>query len=481
MTATHDEILINPGDVMLDKIEIESITGELFDISGIMIELNIYEDIFSNGITGDVAVIDAVNLFNVVPIIGQEVIRIKFKTPVIDPDPMRELTFHIYKASRRTFKNDNTQAYVLHFASPGTIKNALTKIHRTIGINPEDQNSTGQISDMVNEIVARDLAHEEEIPQLETIVPTQGTYQFVIPYWSPYKTINWLAKRAVPTSGGNDNSGNPADKNYVFFETINPRTEESESGLVYNFLPIGFLYGQKSRHENTFFFGPVPRAAASTGKLATNIKDMYYTITSYEVLDSMDTLSAIRSGMFASKLISYDMNTKKITTKEYDYIKEFENEASSPTVVYGKHDTRNPLTIAGTNAGGFKFHKEPDSFIQRYDTHSQYHDAGLDMNPQEWVLERQSAMAQMKMQRIRCEVPGNSYLRAGDVFEVFIPLMGEKPAGPEQDKYMSGKYIITSLRHMVQKSGYFSTMELAKNAFYNQLPEAKDTEPNSPK
>lgn len=472
MAVTQQEKLVNPGDVILEKVEIESITGELFDISEMFVEINIYEDLFNNGLSGNVVVADSRNMFNMLPIIGQEVFRIKFKTPVIDPDDIRELTFMIYKVSQRVIQNDQTQVYSLHFVSMGTIRNSLIKISKTLGIGGVGGQTIG---DMVTYIASESMEGGGLESSVGMLTATQGAYQFVIPNWTPYKTINWLAKRANDKTYGN--------KNFVFYETISiggNGEQQGDNGMEYHFMPIGGLIAATPRHESEYYFGFVRRTEKATGReLFADIKSQFYTVNDYEILDSLDTLAAIRGGMFASKLVSYDMRTKKTITTTFNYYDEFFGEGGTKNNNFlpGKGGGKFPLTVDKDNPGGFRYHQEPDSYVRYYDTHEKYHNEGLEQHPEEYLLWRQSQMQQLKFQRLRCEVPGNSYLRAGDVFNLTLPSLESQ--GPEfkEDKFLSGKYIITSLRHKIQRSGYFSIMEMVKDTFYTAIPEtAKDAQ-----
>lgn len=452
MTTLKEE-LKNPGDVILEKCELESITGDRWNILDILSEINIYEDIFSNGVTGNVFIVDSVNLINMAPIIGQEIIRIKFKTPVIDPVPIQELTFQIYKISSRIKKNDRTQGYVLHFASLPTIRNQLTKISRTL---------TGQISDVILDIIDEDLDAD-----LGTLGTTKGSFQFVIPHWSPYKTLNWLAKRAI--------TGDANDTNYVFYETINDTDIESRNGLLHNFVSIGQLFNQFPRSDIKYSFGPINRTLDDTGKeLYPDINATYYTINEYEILEAMDNMESIERGMYASRLVQYDLVTKQITHSSFDYLENF----AIHSHLDGKKppDPENPNTLALTiekeNPAGFKYHDFADSHIKRIDSHDLAHTSfPTPYRDSEWALQRQSSMQQLKMNRLRCVVPGNSILRAGNVFDLNLPTQGPDAGMGKEDSQLSGKYLITSLRHKIQKGSYFTAMEMAKDTFYTPIAE----------
>ena len=50
------------GDYELNHVFLHSHLKEVFDIKGVMVELNIFESIFKNALTGSIVIADAQNL-----------------------------------------------------------------------------------------------------------------------------------------------------------------------------------------------------------------------------------------------------------------------------------------------------------------------------------------------------------------------------------------------------------------------------------
>ncbi len=432
--ANSIESLISPGDVLIEKVELTSITGDVFDLTKFMGEFNIYEDLFSNYLTGNILLTDWTNLINLVPIIGQEKISIKFRTPVIDEET-KELNFQVYKISTRILDKDRTQVYVLHFISIPAIKNSLTKISKSY---------KGSISDIVVQVV-----DEELDTYVNEIFATSGQYKFVIPYWSPFKTINFLAKRAK-TSDGKDTS-------YSFYETLDG----------FNFMPISQLLKREPYPDN-YSFAQIPKFNSDSNK--ENIKELrnnFFSIKEYKILDSMDTLDAIRGGMFASSLISYDITSKQIKKTEFRYLNDFED-----FTYITDEGKSNPLTIDKANPNGFKYHDFTDSLIKRFDVQDKKHDdIQMKPNPDEYILQRISLLKQLKMNRMQVIIPGNSTLRVGMLLDLVLPSPEQMVTEFKEDLLVSGRYIITNIRHKVEKGGYSCVLELSKNSFKNPIPE----------
>ena len=69
--------------------------------------------------------------------------------------------------------------------------------------------------------------------------------------------------------------------------------------------------------------------------------------------------------------------------------------------------------------------------------------------------------------KVRIKVSGNSVLRVGNVVDFFIPRVGALKTSDTEwyDPRISGKFLITTLRHTITPDGYTNTMILAKNSY----------------
>ena len=77
----HPDTMDFAGDYNLSEIALINHQGEAIDIKLLVQELNIYESIYNNAVTGTVVITDAVNLINNLPIQGTERLAFKLKTP----------------------------------------------------------------------------------------------------------------------------------------------------------------------------------------------------------------------------------------------------------------------------------------------------------------------------------------------------------------------------------------------------------------
>jgi hypothetical protein len=73
-----------PGEINVLTASLISSTGSTVDITTMMLELNIFEDMFSNTMTGFVTIQDSLDLINNIPLIGQEQLIIELQTPTLN-------------------------------------------------------------------------------------------------------------------------------------------------------------------------------------------------------------------------------------------------------------------------------------------------------------------------------------------------------------------------------------------------------------
>ena len=76
--------------------------------------------------------------------------------------------------------------------------------------------------------------------------------------------------------------------------------------------------------------------------------------------------------------------------------------------------------------------------------------------------------------RIRFRTAGNSSINAGDLLKISIDKQcgfGDNNDGPT-DQYRSGNYIVSSVKHTINKvNGYTITVEACTDSYANPLPD----------
>ena len=74
------------GEVELTKLVLISSSGVAIDLTEVVININMYESVFSRAMSGSVLIGDTNNLSVNLPIIGQEYLSVKLNTPSLEGD-----------------------------------------------------------------------------------------------------------------------------------------------------------------------------------------------------------------------------------------------------------------------------------------------------------------------------------------------------------------------------------------------------------
>ena len=89
MAKASSETISEAGDFKVDEVSITTSTGLVVDLLGYVMHITFFESIETATITGNILLSDYVNLVAIGPIIGQEFIKIKLRTPGLQSDSLK--------------------------------------------------------------------------------------------------------------------------------------------------------------------------------------------------------------------------------------------------------------------------------------------------------------------------------------------------------------------------------------------------------
>jgi hypothetical protein len=403
-----------PGKVDIEKLDLITVNGGRFDLTDSFVEINVYEDMFANCMTGSILIEDTKNLISVLPIMGNE--TLSFSIRGINGETISR-DFFVYRISNRTKPKPRKQNYVLHFCSPEMINDANRKISRSF---------KGKTSDVIKDIFTASygLASKRQI----YIEPSDNSVTFISPYWEPFKLINHIA------SLSKNSVGRPS---YLFFE----------SNKSYEFSSVETLLKQPAKHS--YIDSDVSAENYSSGT-SLNTTERLSVIKNIQFIEDFDFLKRLSNGMFSTKLHEFDTTTKRITTNTHDYFKEFNTYPhleSSP--LFDKN------VVAGSNAK-ISFVTKSSKYLGEF-----FVDAKSAIQKRDTLL--QSIMAH----RIVIEVFGRTDLKVGNVINVTMPKNASIDDGNKSriidDKY-SGKYLVTAIRHKIIGNQHDMIVECSKES-----------------
>lgn len=434
------------GEVKIEELKLLSSTNLVFDLREFLVEFNLYEDLFSNYLRGNIVLTDSRNLIEIAPLIGEEYLTVKISTPGMESKIQK--TFRVFKVSdRQIVRDNNTQNFVLHFASIELMGDVLLPLFK-----PHE----GMIHDVVGEIFTNYISQSREFNVSEAngeftestydtplyiLNPTSNKVKFVPTGWSPFKCINWLASKAIPKDG--------VARNYLFFET--------NKAFCFGTLETIF----KDAYTNKNFIGRYSISAANIrdGARAPDINREYFIAKDVEMVETIDHIKNYTNGYLSNRLITLDIYNKKYDVIDYDYVTEYSKQYHTS----GEGAKARPtFTVEGI--------RNPVSSTSFYPVNEKLFD-GFSENISERMKDiygnRRSSMIELTNVKMNITVPGRTDVEVGRMLYFHYPAIepvDNKSPADNQDTMYSGYYLITAIRHKVNKEQHTMTMEIIKDS-----------------
>lgn len=407
-----EESLKFAGQVNINFVEITTSTGFVQNVTNQVAGISVYEDLFSPFISGKIVFRDSQDLTNLFPFVGEEQVNLSISTPTIDDvNKIIRGRFTIYKMSEREMLADRSLVYVLHFIS----QEALIDLNRKLARSYE-----GKVSD-----VARTLISTGEGLNTKKKVNIEDTTQrvkFIANYWSPAKTLNYL------TSEGININGSPS---YLFFE--------NRTG--FNFLSLDKLYSEDV--VQNFVFDNYTNT-----ELRGNPQQDYKRVLDISIPTAYNYMEKLGNGMYSSKLISYDVLTKKFTSKNFSYLDNFDKQ---------KHLNPFPVTskVAPFTESSLVFTEG-----RHYGNFNGYYQSRTKQM-------RLSLLGQAEYHKVSITVPGRTDYTVGQKISLKLyktnHITAEK-ADDDIDKVYSGNYLISAIHHDITRDNHTCYMEIIKDS-----------------
>lgn len=423
MVDAIQEKLSFAGQVILDKVDIITSRGVGFNVINQVQGFELFEDIFSPFITGTITILESLDLINLFPLVGEEVVHLSFHTPTIDKIHWREQSFYIFKVTDSQGSGDRSNIYVLHFISVEAIINLNIKLSKTY---------QGRVSDIVQKILTErtSLNTKKSI----NIEPTASVTAFTANYWTPMKCINYVANTAH-----NDNNS----ASYIFFE--------NSQGL--NFVTLDTLYTLPTMHafqQNNYI-----REIAASG---TAIKDWakdYLKIQDFYIPEGFDYIDRATGGMYGSQLITVDPITKKYSSRLYGSNSDFDKL---------KHLNKNSIM---SNRATYGSQQRMIYIPKHYGNFNGY----IDVTNASVVQQRTSLLKMADAFKISVTVLGRTDYTVGQKVYVEIPMKEPMWDGKKdhRDQLNSGYYLIAAIAHRVTRTIHNCDMELIKDSLMFDL------------
>lgn len=437
----------------LKNVQIISSSGNNVDIYPSMVELNIYEDVFSTTMHGEIAVNDTNDLITSMPLLGFEYLKVVFTKPGSNPI---EKIFRIFKvdALEMNLSNQANQSYVIKFCSEEEIVSSGSIVSKSYkGKN---------VKQIVEDVIKSYLGASHKI-NAESMHNTPGLYDLIIPNLKPFEAINWVVTRTTPP--------------FLFYENMKGFNLKNVQKLFEQAPVVKYTYAPK----NAILVGPegINKEIPET----QDIKIDMYDVINFEFYSAFDIIDALNNGMFSSSLQTIDVVRRKNRTYTNEYQDNFDN---------SKHVDSNGKFGSFQNNMKDRTKKtinEKYAALRRLVPTNMEHDTDQiikakqpNIKPnrvEDWMLQRISQLEQLNYFRLKLIAPGNPAIKAGDVIEFSMPRITPKDDSKESKEhpYYTGNYLVTAIRHKINPMAYEIVMEGVKDCVNAKYDSALENDP----
>jgi len=407
--------LIASSDYKLNTLNIVTSDGKIVDIRGLIVELNLYEDIWSPVMTGSVVMGDALDLISSFKMHGNEFIQVNVDKPSLNK-PINK-TFRIYKISDRSLGSNGLQNYTIHFCSEELFLSTQSMISKSYkGL---------RIDQMISDLLLNKLRVSPS--KINIIEQTSGVFDIIIPRMSALEAISWLTPRSY----------GPAKNLYFFFE--------NRDG--FNFVSYETLLQQ-----------PTYQIYGFNIKLGQNPVYNSNTFNLIQVTQDFDMLKTMKSGAFSSTLATFDIVNRQFTAVNFNAKQLSNNAILNNFLPCNDFTNRFGYSVFQTDGNMLKFVISTDS-----DTTSN------PANLKKWLPQTTSRLGMLNTFKIVGVVPGDILLKTGSVIGVVVPKMEIQDATTANDPMRTGRYLVSSVHHKFILDTAATIVELLSDTVSAQL------------
>jgi hypothetical protein len=446
------------GDYNLPHIDLINHKGEAIDLKFIFIELNLYESIYKNAVTGTLIITDAKNQIGRLEVQGLERIAFKLSSPgtknvedMLDASVETGEPFHIYKITDRKQIGPGVMQYTLHFASREFMRNLRTKV---------SQAYNGRL-----DIAVRKILQEEDYLDSRRKLKyekTGNSNKIVIPNLRPFDAINMIANRSLPEKSNT--------VGYYFYQTVKGFHFRSWDSMVSK-------QGNAKRPiKQEFYYMPLKfKDEAIENKIEHDFKS----VQSYRFLNNFHDVAANTAlGTYGHRVTSYDLYAKSIFDGDWNFHEmfdftihtDFENnhrDAEKTPIAGGPVDYDNDKNVSDYPEARTSL-QSTTQFLHNKEVNAIYGSShvaesmlrGVQVSKQNQILHGTT---------LKLVVKGQSYLEPGDLIQFNIRPIDADKTDIEEDYRYSGQYVITKIRHQITSDIYTMVLECAKDSVVNPV------------
>ena len=433
----NESVDVVPGGVNVANAVILNAEGRGCNIKDLIVSIDIFEDIMSPFISGNVVVSDSIALAEMLPLQGEETLILELDTPAFvqagqdrsDINYQRAMMVHLYKIEAKENAALKNVLYKLSFMSLDAVRDINTKISKTF---------RGKPSEIAEKILKEEtyLGSNKEL----LIEPCGNQIVYTSNYWSPSKNLMFIAERALSPMN------NP---NYLFFENSEGFVFASLDAL-YKYPPITTLFRDQ-------------QVRATSKDESNDIEREYTKILDMSTGEHYDYITRATSGMYGSVIYTFDVETKKLNFKTVDGWRDFGQDKISLNAKLPVEPRKSDEIATKLSA---PYRPDAKMFVEVSQLNN-YN--GSTIQSLENNMRRATLLNQAQFNKINIQVFGRFDYTVGRTIDVVIYADKEmlENDSPEDayDKILSGRYLITACNHSIDRQVHLCNLELSKDSY----------------
>ena len=401
--------------------EVNPVLEAEFPMTAGVRSINYYESILSPSISVQVKILDVDGTLTSKGVYGGEKLAIRMVSSkeseledfVITPEK-HELILNSIKDITSGVKQ---QTATLEFVSKDLIKNEAAKINKRY---------VGNITDSVKDILTKDPKGIKTTKSIDDVDRAVNNFAFVGNQHNAFDII----QRLQPKAGGSGyDDKKKSDYGFLFFETFDG----------YHFRSIRSL------------FEPEPEFEYTKSEISTSDD---FVIDNYNFSSGNDVVLNLKSGLYNNETTFVELDKTKITKVKFNMTEAADLTLKPPKVpvnIEGK-PSRIMLRVADTGVHQKKGSKLED--VQPFTDLAVYQNKSY------------ARFALLNSQSLNITVGLNPELRAGQTIQVRFPdVESTSGIGDENSKDISGKYLISHLRHEFEGGDFRTYLRLIRDLF----------------
>lgn len=420
-----DDIAIQAGIYNVEYCEILLANGVAFDVTKIIDTINIYEDIHSPFISGQLRLKDTRDLPQFMHRGGLDLLQISLKTKGVENKDVNKIKgmFHIYRMGERELLKDRMQAYSFFFRQVEQLYDFQTQVSKSF---------QGTSDAIIGEILKKYYPTQTKKYNSK---PSTHSHKFIQNFWQPSKCIEYCCQLAMH---------NKDDAAFLFYENRNGFNFQSVQDLIKEEKPKLMQNFQDSDYQIDI---TTNQTAINFGQASRNAEQDYKVVQAVRVNTLYDVIDSYSSGGLTTKMTQYDILKKTVAV----------NTKTSSMDPHMNKFVLWPADISGQ--------LEPKRFFvnKHYDVTNKNNSTN-----QSFIQGAISEKRILNSSKIEIDVFGRTDYTVGKVvqFDSNKKAKIDHSDKPEDitDYVYGGLYIVTAINHQFTRIGHYCTIELSRES-----------------